>query len=122
MLPRPDDERHDRLQRAVALIHAGALMLAEATREEGRAGADGRLRPLLQERAEEYGGRLTDAEADVLLRFAFGDSPEDIAAGRGSSAVTVTNQLRLALEKIGFGDRWAFRWWARDIGTNPYCE
>ena len=46
MQPRPDDERHDRLQRAVALIHAGALVLAEATRDEDRAGADNRLRPL----------------------------------------------------------------------------
>ena len=121
MQPRPDDERHDRLQRAVALIHAGALVLAEAARDEDRAGADDRLRPLLQERAEDRGGRLTDAEADVLLRFASGDSPEDIAAGRDSSTVTVNNQLTLALEKIGFGDRGTFSGWARALGTNPYC-
>ena len=121
MQPRPDDERHDRLQRAVALIHAGALVLAEATRDEDRAGADDRLRPLLQKRAEERGERLTDAEADVLLRFASGDSTEDIATERSSSTVTVTNQLALALEKTGFGDRGAFSGWVRILGTNPYC-
>ena len=122
MQSRPDGGRHNRLQRAVALIHAGALILAEAAREEYRAEADNRLLPLLQERAAERNERLTDAEADVLLRFARGDSPKDIANARNSSVITVDNQLVLALQKIGVRDKSTFRGWARAIGNIPYYE
>lgn len=122
MQSRPDGGRHDRLQRAVALIHAGALMLAEATKGEDRVEAANRLLPLLRERAAERNERLTDAEEDVLLRFALGDSPRSIANARNRAVITIDNQLSQALEKIGVGDRWTFRGWARAIGDSTYCE
>ena len=72
---------------------------------------DESIEELLQDRAATLGGRLTRTELEVMSRFIKGQSPEAIAAERGLSERTISNQLSTGSQKLGFGDRRELKGW-----------
>ena len=60
---------------------------------------------LLAARAERFGNRLTETEAEVITRFARGESPAAIAESRKVAERTVNNQISSAVGKLGFDNR-----------------
>ena len=60
---------------------------------------------MLASRADRFGGSLTDAETEVLTRYAQGESAADIAKSRRVSNRTINNQIASGVRKCGFADR-----------------
>ena len=73
------------------------------------------LSALLENRAERFGGRLTDAETEVLTRYAEGETVDSIAESRRISKRTVENQLSAAVRKLGFADRRELRGYIKGV-------
>ena len=76
---------------------------------------DESMEELLQDRAAALGGRLTRTELEVMSRFIKGQSPEAIAAERGLSERTISNQLSTGSQKLGFGDRRELKGWGAAV-------
>ena len=60
---------------------------------------------LLASRADRFRDSLTDAETEVLTRYAEGESAADIAESRGVSKRTVHNQITAGVRKLRFENR-----------------
>ena len=73
---------------------------------------DNSIEELLQDRANALGGNLTRTELEVISIFIEGRSTESIAADRGLSERTISNQLRTGCHKLGFSDRRELKGWA----------
>ena len=81
----------------------------------GESGAPIPLSALLASRAERFGGRLTDAEMEVLTRYAEGETVDGIAESRRISKRTVENQLSAATRKLDFADRRELRGYIKGV-------
>ena len=73
------------------------------------------LAALLESRAERLGSRLTDAETEVLTRYAEGETVDSIAESRRISKRTAENQLGAATRKLGFADRRELRGYIKGV-------
>ena len=98
------------LRRAILALQLAQEILASLT-ESGESS----LQPVLMERAEALGHRLTRAELEAISRFLGGQSPEAIAEERGLSVRTVSNQIRSGCHRLGFSDRRELRGWGAAV-------
>ena len=76
---------------------------------------DNSIEELLQDRANALGGNLTRTELEVISIFIEGRSTESIAADRGLSERTISNQLRTGCHKLGFSDRREMKGWGTAV-------
>ena len=97
-----DPKRDEEIREAIGMIQSGLEILLKRL---GEGGAPIPLAALIESRAERFGGRLTDAELEVLTRYAEGETVDSIAESRRISKRTVHNQLGAATRKLGFADR-----------------
>lgn len=96
-----DPARDEDIRKAIGMIRSGLdILLSHFDDGEPIPIAD-----LLASRAERFGGRLTDAETEVLTRYAEGETAAGIAESRGVSRRTIDNQIATAVQKLGFSDR-----------------
>ena len=93
--------RDDEIRKAIGMIRSGLVILTSHFDD----GEPIPIAELLAARAERFGNRLTDAEADVLTRFARGEKPDAIAESRKVAERTVNNQISSAVGKLGFDNR-----------------
>ena len=96
-----DSGRDEEIRKAIGMIRSGLDILLSHFDD----GEPIPIAELLANRAERRGSRLTDAETEVLTRYAEGETVEMIAESRGVSTRTIDNQIAAAVQKLGFGDR-----------------
>lgn len=94
-------ERDEEIRKALGMIRSGLDILLDRFGD----GEPISLAELLEGRAERFGGPLTEAETDVLARYAEGESADAIAQSRGVAKRTIDNQIAAAIRKLGFRDR-----------------
>ena len=100
------------IRRAISALQLAQEILAGLTESDS-----GTTMALLRERSAALGIWLTRAELDAVFRFLEGQPPGEIAEERGSSARTVSNQIRSGCRKLGFGDRRELKgWWSAASG------
>ena len=92
-----------------------ALRLAHEILVRLNTAHDSSIQTLFFERAEALGNPLTRAELEVMTGFVDGRSPEAIAAERGLSARTVSNQIRTGCHKLGFSGRHELKGWGNAV-------
>lgn len=93
--------RDDEIRKAIGMIRSGLVILTSHFDD----GEPISVAELLAARAERFGNRLTETEAEVITRFARGESPAAIAESRKVAERTVNNQISSAVGKLGFDNR-----------------
>ena len=95
----------DEIRKAVAHIQMALEILTRLTSGYGD------TRTLIEAQMSKSGSNLSNAELEVLTRFADGVPPAQIAEIRRVKQRTVNNQLASATRKLGFSDRREFMGW-----------
>ena len=98
------------IRRAIAKVREAHEILSSVMISQ-----DNSIQELLQDRANALGGNLTRTELEVISIFIEGRSTESIAADRGLSERTISNQLRTGCHKLGFSDRREMKGWGTAV-------
>ena len=96
-----DPGRDEEIKKAAGMIKSGLDILLSVFGD----GEPVPLADMFASRAARFKDSLTDAETEVLTRYAEGEAVADIAESRGVSKRTVHNQITAGVRKLRFENR-----------------